>query len=182
MYEKTVELEQISIRSWTSNEVFSLGWFVLVGSLIVAYVVWLKLLDRHRGTELLLIGALDAVAKLIISGIVLAQIFGLYIYNIRILPMPTNVFASSVTLSPIIIMLVAQYTSSWKGFLLWQAIGNAFLNFVIFPIYLALGIFTFHNGWNVFYHFIVLYVIAIGVRVVYLWITGTEKRSNLGFA
>lgn len=177
MYEKERELAKLSIQSWTSNEVFSFQWFLMIGILIVSYVVWLKLLDRKKATELLLIGSLDSVAKLIIAAVLLDNILGVYDYEIRILPVPGNIFATSVTISPILIMLVTQYTTSWKGFFLWAAIGNAFLNFVIFPIYTSIGILKFYN-WNVFYHFLVLYAIAICVRVVFLWITGIQKRHS----
>lgn len=177
MYEKGRELAKLSIQDWTSNEVFSYQWFLMVGLLIVVYVVWLKLLDKKRTTELLLFGSLESVAKLIIAAILIDNILGLYEYRIRLLPVPSNIFATSVTISPIIIMIAEQYTSSWKGFLLWSAIGNAFLCFVIFPIYTYVGILVFHN-WNVFYHFLVLYAVAICVRVVFLWIIGIEKRHS----
>jgi hypothetical protein len=176
MYEKEQELALASFQNWTSKEVFTFGWFLMVTILLVFYAVWLKLVDRKRGTELLLIGSLEAVAKLIFAGILLNSELGLYNYKIRFLPVPAGVFATSVTLSPILIMLVTQYTSSWKGFLLWEAIGNALLNFVIFPLYTAIGILEFHKGWNVFYHFLVLYALTICVRVVFLWITGTQKK------
>lgn len=176
LYEKERELAEQSIKDWTSNEVFTFGWFLMVAIIIITYAVWLKLVDRKRGTGLLLIGSLEAVAKLIFVAILLDNILGLYDYNIRLLPVPANVFATSVTLSPIFIMLVTQYTSSWKGYLLWTAVSNAILCFVIFPIYTAVGILEFHKGWNVFYHFLALYAIAICVRVVFLWITGTQKR------
>lgn len=175
MYEKSRELAQLSIQNWASKEVFSFGWYLMVGVLVVAYAVWLKLADRRRGTELLLIGSLEAIAKLLISGVLLSNILGLYDYKIRLVPVPANVFATSITLSPILIMLVTQYTSSWKGFLLWEAIGNAFLCFVIFPIYNAVGIAEMHN-WNFLYHFLVLCATSICVRLVFLWIAGTQKR------
>lgn len=73
-------------------------------------------------------------------------------------------------------MMTQQYTSSWKGYMLWTAVGIAFMNFIIFPVYVAIGALEFHNGWNVFYHFLCLYTISQGVRVVFLWITGTQKR------
>jgi len=81
----------------------------------------------------------------------------------------------SVTIAPIVIMLVQQYMSSWKGYLLWNSIGMAFLDFVLLPIYSLVGIFQFHS-WNYLYHF--LYMITVGfiVRVVFLWIIGIEQR------
>ncbi len=174
LYEQEREIVQSSIQKWVVEEVFSFGWFVVLSVLIVAYVIWLKLVDRKRGTELLLLGSLEAVAKVIVL-IILGNVLGLYHYNIRLLPINVNIFITSVTVSPIVVMLVQQYKSSWKGFLLWSAIGFAFMNFVIFPIYILLGIVEFHN-WNVFYHFLVIYAGSIGVRVVFLWITGTQKR------
>ncbi len=177
MYEKGRELAKLSIQNWTSKEVFSFQWFLMIVVLIIVYVVWLKLIDKKRATELLLIGSLESVAKLLVVAILLDNILGLYEYKIRILPIPANVFATSVTISPIMIMLVTQYTKSWKGYLLWTAVGNAFLNFVILPIYIYLGISEIHN-WNVFYHFLVLYAVAICVRLVFLWITGIQKRNS----
>ncbi len=179
MYEQERILAEQSIKDWTSNEVFTFGWFLMLAIIIVTYAVWLKLVDRKRGTVILLIGSLEAVAKLLIVAILLDNILGLYDYKIRLLPVPANVFATSVTLSPILVMLVTQYKSSWKGYLLWTAIGNAFLNFVIFPIYTAIGILEFHKGWNVFYHFFVLYAIAICVRIIFLWITGTQEKLEI---
>lgn len=176
MFEKERELAQLGIHNWTSNEVFSFEWFLMAGILIVAYIVWLKLVDKSRVTELLLLGSLETVAKIILA-ILIGNLLGLYDYKIRLLPMPSNVFATSATISPIILMLVQQYTTSWKGFIIWTTIGNAFLNFVIFPIYTLVGIIEFYN-WNVFYHFLVLETVALIVRAVFLWITGTQKRHS----
>jgi hypothetical protein len=121
-----------------------------------------------------LIGSLTAVAKAIVI-IILGNVLGVFHYTIRLFPIITNIFATSVTVSPIIVMLVQQYTSSWKGYMLWNAIGFAFMCFVIFPIYTLVGILEFHN-WNVFYHFLVIYTVSLGVRAVFLWITNTQKR------
>ncbi len=177
LYEKTRELTQLSLQHWLDEEVFSFGWFLMVAILIVAYVVWLKLLDKRRATELLLIGSLEAVAKSI-NSIVLGGLLGLAHYNVKLLPINPNVFISSITLSPIIIMLADQYCHSWKGFIVRMAIGNAALNFIIFPIYDYVGILEFYN-WNVFFHFLVLLVISLIVRLAFLWIMGTQERHTL---
>ena len=175
LYEKERELARLSLQKWVSDEVFTYQWFILAGVLLLAYVVWLKLVDRSRGTELLLIGALESVGKAIYI-IIVGNVFGLFDYTIRLMPIITNIFATSVTVSPIIIMLVHQYTSSWKGYLIWSAIGLGALNLIVFPIYVAIGALQFHHGWNVFFHFLGAYLIAVCVRLVFLWITGTQKR------
>lgn len=177
LYEKERELVQLSVQKWISDEVFSYQWFILLGVVITFYIVWLSLADRKRGTELLLVGSLEAVAKAVYI-ILVSDVFGLFVYTIRLLPITTNLFATSVTVSPVIVMLTHQYTSSWKGYFLWSTIGFAFLFFVIFPVYVAIGALQFHKGWNVIYHFMGAYSVSTFVRFTFLWITGTQKRLS----
>lgn len=177
LYEKFRELTRLSVQRWLNEEVFSFGWFLMVAVLIAAYAVWLKLLDRRRATELLLIGSLAAVAKSL-NSMIIGSLLGLANYTIRLLPFQSNVFISSITIAPIIVMLAEQYTRSWKGYMVRTAIGIGVLCLIIFSIYDYVGIVEFHN-WNVFYHFVVLFVIAQAVRLTFLWITGTQKRYTL---
>lgn len=125
---------------------------------------------------MLLIGSLAAVAYTL-NSIVLGEMLGKVEYNIRLLPISPAIFMSSITLSPIIIMLSEQYSTSWKGYLLRSAIGFAFKNFVVFTLFTAAQILVWHD-WNVFFHFLVLYGISIGVRFVFLLILGVEKRHT----
>ncbi len=174
IYEMLRELSGLSMRRWLTEEVFSFGWFLMAAILIIVYIIWLRLLDKKRATALLLIGSLAAVAYSL-NSMVLGGVFGLADYLVRILPFYSNVFVSSITLSPITIMLAEQYASSWKGYMLRTAIGLAVLCFAVFPLYILVGILEFHN-WNVFFHFVVLFVISLVIRLAFLWITGTEKR------
>lgn len=176
IYEKSRELAQLSFEKWLSTDLFSFNWFVMIGVLVVFYIVWLKLLDKSRAGELLLIGSLAAVA-FTISAFVIIEFLGLTDYLTKIFPLNPPIFITSETISPIIIMLVQQYTTSWKGYMLWTAVGFAFLSLVIFPIYTAIGILELHKNWNWFYHYIVLFTAAQIVRLVFLWITGTERRN-----
>lgn len=174
MYDKSRELEQLSMQNWLSHEVFSFGWFLILGIIIAAYVIWLILLDRKRATQLLLIGSLAAVACTI-NYLTLGDMLGLIEYKIRLLPFYSPVFFSSITLSPIVIMLAEQYTSSWAGYIIRSAIGFAVLNFIFF-LFTLVGILEFHN-WNAFFHFLVLLGISLLVRLAFLWFSGTEKRK-----
>jgi hypothetical protein len=174
LYEKTREMASLSMERWLSDEILSLGWFIEIGILIVAYIIWLKLFDKRRATELLLIGSLAAVAYTL-NSMMSGNILGLAEYLVRIFPSPTNVFISSITLSPIILMLSEQYSSTWGGYMIRSAIGLAFMCFGIFTLYVAVGAVQFHN-WNVFYHFLVLFAISLLVRCAFLWITGIQKR------
>ena len=174
VYELARKLSQESYQHWVSYELFSLNWFILIIVNAIFYIIWLKLLDKSRISHLLLIGSLSAVGYLI-GDIVLMGFFGVAEYKVNLTPFEPALFIVSVTIAPIVIMLVQQYMSSWKGYLLWNSIGMAFLDFVLLPIYSLVGIYQFHS-WNYLYHF--LYMITGGfiVRVVFLWIIGIEQR------
>lgn len=176
MYEKSVELTQQKIQQWLSNEVFSFGWFVELTILITLYVIWLILLDKKRAKDILLIGALAAVF-FHINLQTLTEIFSFLEYKITLLPYDDELFISSVTLAPVIIILVHQYTKSWKGYILWSAIGMALLNFGILRLYISVGALEFYKGWNLFYHYLTLVIVAIFTKLIFLWIAGTQKRN-----
>jgi len=176
LYEEEREYNEFGFQHWKTNEVFTFGRFLMIIVLIVFYVVWLKLLDKKRTTQLLLIGSLAAVAYSL-NSIISGGLLGLVNYSIRIIPTHNSFFSTSITVSPIIVMLAQQYTSSWKGYILWSTIGFAFLNFVVFTIYTSVGILGWHN-WNVFFHFLLLFTISIIIRFGFLWVTGTQKRHS----
>ncbi len=176
LYEKSRELARQSAERWLSEELFSLGWFIEIVILIAAYVIWLKLLDRRRITELLLIGSLTAVVKSV-NSILLGSILGLADYTVRLIPAESNVFITSVTISPIIVMLAGQYSKTWGGYMLRTGIGYAILCFGIFPLYMLVGALKFYH-WNVLYHFLELFALSLIVRCAFLWIVGIQKRHG----
>lgn len=176
-YEIARKLAQLSYKHWISYELFSFGWVILIIVNLIFYIIWFKLLDKKRIRDLLLIGSLTAVVFLI-SDIFIYNFFGFVEYNISLTPADPPVFSIAVTVVPIINMLVQQYMSSWKGYLLWISVGMAFLAFVILPIYSLIGILQLHNNWNYFYHFLFIVIGSVIARVAFLWIVGIEKRHS----
>jgi len=177
-YELARKLAQLSYQHWVSHEFLSFGWFVLIIVNVIFYIIWLKLLDKSRVNHLLLIGSLTAVV-FFIGDAVLFSFLGLAEYTISITPVEPPIFSAAVTLIPVIVMLVQQYISSWKGYLLWVSIGMAFLAFVLLPIYSLVGIFQLHNNWNYFYHFLYYLIGVLISRVAFLWIIGIEQRHSV---
>jgi hypothetical protein len=184
-YETARLLASQSYQHWISQEVFSLGWFVMVGVLAVVYIVWFKIVDKRRLTSLLLLGSLCAVgfglADLILDGY-----YGLWEYPISLIPVKPPMFIISYTIAPIMYMTVAQYTTSWRSYLLWAGIGTAVISFGLIPVYLMLGIIKYHNI-NVFFAFLLELTGGIIARAIVLGLQSIEQRQsasdrgNLGF-
>ncbi len=176
-YEKARELADASYQKWVSEELFSFGWFLTLFVILFVYTAWLILLKKYKVTQLLLIGSLAAVVFLIFD-IVLFAFYGFVEYPISLTPYKPSLFVVNVTLAPVAIMLAEQYARSWKGFLLWAAVGIGAITFALLPLYRMLGIIKFHNGWNYLIHFLYLYVGAVGVRFVFLLLNGIQKRHQ----
>ena len=177
-YEKARELADVSYQKWVSEELFSFGWFVMLSVLLIAYIVWLIILDKNKVIYLLLIGSLSAVGFLI-SDIILYGFYGFVEYPIALTPFKPSLFVVNVTLAPIVIMIAEQYGRSWKGYIVRAAVGMGLLAFALLPVYSLLGIVKYHNGWNYIHHFLSLFGGAMLVRIVFLWLHGMQKRHPM---
>lgn len=176
MYETSRLLISQSYQHWISQELFSTGWFLIIGLLIVVYGVWFKLVDKSNLRNLLLLGSLYAVG-FGLSTIILEGYYGFWEFAVRITPLKPTIFTLSYTVAPILYMTVVQYNTSWKSFLLWASIGTAVISFGIVPIYVMLGILKLLRGFNYFYAFIYLLTGGIIGRAIYLWIASIEQNQ-----
>lgn len=143
--------------SWINYELFSFPWWVTMSSLITIYIIWWKLLDKSRIIELLLFGSLLAVMSILIDTV--ADNLMLWQYKVRLLPFAPAFFPYHLTIAPIILILVYQYTHNWKFFLLWTALSGAIYSFVVIPGFVALG--EVHLiKWKYHYNFITFFLRA----------------------
>ncbi len=176
-YETARLLAEQSYQHWISQEFLSYQWFIMVGVLAITYIVWFKLVDTKRITQILLLGSLITVAGSFVN-LYLAGFGGFWEYKIAVTPVKPAVFTVSYTIIPIFHMLVFQYTSSWKSYLIWASIATGFLAFILVPVYSALGIFQLHKGWNYIYHFAMMLIEGIVARWIVLWLDRLEQRPD----
>lgn len=175
LYDAERALAQQSYEHWISSELFSVGWFVIVGVLAAFYITWWILADKKRMSQLLLIGSFAAVWY-VVTDMIFCGLLGVAEYKIRLFPFITPIFIVSVTISPIVIMLIQQYTSSWKGYLLWSCLSMAVLAFILLPIYTWLGIFVLH-GVNYLLCFFILYSGVLTSRFGYMCVMWVQRRE-----
>jgi hypothetical protein len=174
-YESARILAYQSYQRWINNELFSFSWFFEIAIILIFYAIWLRSVDKSRIQSLLLLGSLSAVG-FAIADIVLMGYFGVAEYKIRLFPIEPALFIVSITIAPTLYMLVLQYTSSWKDYLLWAGIGTTFLSFVLLPIYSLLGIIQLYH-WSYFYQFILMLTNGVIARVLLLWFIRIEQST-----
>lgn len=175
LYENARLLTYQSYQQWLIHELFSVGWFFEITIISIIFAIWLKLLDKSRIQSILLLGVLSAIG-FAMSDMLLIDYLGVIEYKIRLLPIDSALFMGSITTAPILYMLVLQYTSSWKTYLLWAGIGTTIVALGLLPIYSLLGILKFYR-WNYFYQLILMLMNGAIVRVLLLWFIRVEQST-----
>ncbi|HWR42216.1 CBO0543 family protein [Sporomusa sp.] len=148
---------------WVNVEIFSFPWWFSVLFLAVSYIIWWKLLDKSRLIELLLFGSLLAVMSAVIDTI--ADNLMLWQYLVKIFPFTPAFFPFHLTLAPITLMIVYQYTNNWSRYLLGTVFAAAIYSFIIAPLFVAIGEVQLLK-WNHGYTFITYIVRALMARWV----------------
>jgi hypothetical protein len=181
-YDKILEIRKLLwegiYKHYISEELFSGPWLFLLGLTLISYIVWIKVLDKSRIIDLLLVGSLVAVAMSFLD--VVATTMVLWSHKIRVFPGVPSLFATDYTLYPIMVMIVFQFCNSWKKYLFWSIISASILAFVFFPLYIVVGTMAL-NRLNYFHVFLVAYITAVVARAVFIWVTKIkESQKNRG--
>lgn len=169
------QLKNLVLQDWLSQDVFSLRWWFLFVILVLGYIVWLKLLDKRRVMEIVLFGALIVVLNTSID--IFAVLYGLWTYQVRLLPIVPSVFPFDFSFIPVIYMLAYQYFTPWKKYIWGGALAAAAFAFIFFPILTHWHIVE-QSNWNIVYSFILRYVEAIIARAAIGWIHNIEIKAK----
>ncbi len=167
-----LELWKLTYNNWKTEELFSVQWWSLVIMITISYIVWWKLVDKQRIIQIILFGSLVAVGRIVMD--IIGNNIVLWSYDIRILPMIPVPFIHDFTISPLIYMLVYQYSTSWKSFFISNIVATGSLSFILLPLMSATGILNLYN-WNYFYTFILVILLTTLSRAVMLWLLRLEQ-------
>ena len=140
--------------SWITEELFSFPWWFSVFFLIVSYVIWWKLLDKSRLIELLLFGSLVAVMSIIIDTV--ADNLTLWQYKVKIFPFTPGFFPYHLSIAPLILMLVYQYTNNWRRYIIGTVFAGVIYCFVMIPLFVAIGevqLYKWNHGYTLHYFY-----------------------------
>jgi hypothetical protein len=175
IYQKKMELWQLLYSDWLSG-LTTVKYWAMVAVIVLAYIVWYKLTDKTRLADLLLYGSFLAVMRVIID--MLGSGAGLWYYKDHILPITPSPFLHVLTLTPLTYMLVQQYSSNWRQFFLWNAVGTGLVE-VMLKLLGTLG-YLQSMRWNYAYGFIVMYVAATLARAAFHLVIQVQEKAREG--
>ncbi|WP_332699239.1 CBO0543 family protein [Halalkalibacter lacteus] len=156
---------------WINDNLFSFGWWLLLVLHILFIYLASKLLDRTRLFELLTVGGLAAIFSTLIDIITIQ--YGLTGYPTSLSPLSPSLFVSSLIILPVIYMLLYQFFSTWKSFILANLVVGAFLAFLGENLFRWLNIYQYIQ-WNSFYSLITY----LGIGIVLKWILSNLLKAQ----
>ncbi|QFT89049.1 hypothetical protein FIU87_10360 [Bacillus sp. THAF10] len=158
---------------WISNDLFSFAWWLILVLNIVFIFVAIKLLDRTRLFEILTVGGLVVLLSSLLDTILIQ--YCLTAYPTSLIPLIPPFFTSSTyVILPVLYMLLYQYFSTWKSFLIANVITGAFLAFVVENVYRWLNIYQYLQ-WNSFFSLLMYVGIAIVFKSIMVILLKSRK-------
>lgn len=152
------ELQRLSLEHWLQDDLHKWTWWLNVVLTIVPWIIWWKLVDRKRIFEILAYGLLVTMTSTLMD--VCGTQAVLWGYPDVMFPFIPRLFPMDYVLIPVIYMLVYQYFSGWKSFIIASIIMAAGFAFIAEPAMECLGLYQQYT-WQHIYSFPIYFVLAV---------------------
>jgi len=146
---------------WLIN-LFTIQWWALLLVFIIPWVIWWQLVDKSRITEILCYGLLISILASSLDEA--GHAAHLWAYKYRLLPLCVELKPTNISMLPVIYMLVYQYFTRWKEFIIATIIMAVFLAFVGEPFLAWLDIYV-RFQWEYIYSFPVYIALAVLLKL-----------------
>ncbi|HEY5560312.1 MAG TPA: CBO0543 family protein [Clostridiaceae bacterium] len=154
-------VRDLNLKHWLGTNVFSLVWWFMVISFLIAWFVWWKLVNKSRFAEIVTYGLLVAMVSIILDIIGTSNV--IWGYPNMLVPLAPPMFYADMCSMPVIYMLIYQYFRSWKSFIIAMTITAFIIAFIGEPIAVRLDIYEL-NSWKYLYSFPLYILIAIMLK------------------
>jgi len=169
------QLHYLVYTHWLTEELFSPRWWGMLGLILFSYALVFKLLDKSRFTQILLFGSLMAVSMGVMDTI--GANFILWSFKVRIVPIIPSLFLVDLTIFPLYYMLVYQYTSTWKDFIVWNAVASGVISLVVFPLLAVADVVQLIN-WKYIYSWPIIFFVGLLARGVITAVMVKEHQTR----
>lgn len=169
-----IQIWDIKMQLWQAS-FLSFNWWFIAVTVEASYAIWWKLLDKRRVFELLVFGSFVAAARIIFDDWGISS--GRWTYVIDLFPVGYSLFLNDLTVVPLAMMLVYQYSPDWKAFIFRLAAVEGAIAFGFLPLLSYLGILHLH-AWSYFGSYIFMIITATVMRAIMLFGLAVERTSR----
>jgi len=176
IHQLRLKLWDLTYTQWKTETLFSIQWWSTVALIVISYAIWWVIVDKRRLSQILLFGSLVAVQRIVMDIIGTNVVF--FSYDIRETPFFPSPFQLDFTLIAMVFMVVYQYCHTWKKYLIWTAVVTGMISFAFFPILEKLGFLKIYKNWNVFYAYVLIFIIVSLSRWVVLAVLNIQQNAK----
>ncbi|WP_174612828.1 CBO0543 family protein [Virgibacillus ihumii] len=173
MYETQETYGQLIRQNYFENVLFSFQWWFLLLITVLVWIIWVTLVDKKRLNIILLAGFIPSFMASIMDKIGLTTY--LWSYSYHLLP-SIEAYSINLAIIPVGYMLLYQYVSKWKKYLIVLAVLTAFAVLVAEPVFVFLDIYTMH-AWKHLYSAPLYFLVGVVTKCLVDKLAG-QKYSN----
>lgn len=165
------KLKEISYQHWIHDDFLTWKWWLLMLLSIVPWIIWWKIADKKRLTDILLYGMLITIFCIILDNIGTDLIW--WEYPDKLFQMIPPLIPADITLVPCLMMLVYQWTSTWKTFFLFNFFLSLVMAYLGETFFIWLNLYKL-NGWSLIYSLLFYNISGLVAR----WIVLKTKEKK----
>ncbi len=170
------DLLSLRLEHWIKYEFLSSQWFGIIITTIFFIFIWWQLLDKKRLIELLLFGFFIATISSIIDGI--GTELNAWDYPYKLGPMHFPLVVVDLLMLPYVLMLLYQFFTTWKSYLVAIIIASAIFCFIIEPVLKYTGIYEPYT-WKYYYSFPIYIFIGLFCKwLMHVILCRQEREEN----
>ncbi len=174
--EEQWKLSSDRLDEWLQNEVFSFKWWVLLVLFILMAVLWWKLADKTRLSELFLYTAFIVIYIIVLDE--LGEELSLWYYTVDLIPWFPPITAVDISCMPLVYMLIYQRFKTWKSFIIATVIMSVVFCFIFEPIFDWVGIYKMLT-WKSYYGLPLYFLIAVASKAAVSLVNSISEKKKM---
>lgn len=156
------------INSWIiQSSIADLRWWLLFVSIFFPWVIWWKAVDRSRLFEILSFGLFWAGMATWLD--LLGTTYNMWSYPFKLNDHITTLLPADVSVIPVMYMLLYQYASIWRSYVIGSVLNAVILSFIFEPLFMLLNMFELQT-WSHTKSFISFFLLALLTRTIFYFL------------
>lgn len=163
------------VEVWLTDTLWHWQWWLLVALIFLPWVVWWKLVDKRRITELFLFGMLILITSSWMDE--LGTELQLWFYPFKPIPWYPQLFPINFSVLPVTYMLIYQWCPRWRLYLIGMAIMAGLYAWAAEPLLSYMAIYKVKT-WRFSYSFPMYILIGMTHRWFLEGLLLINKKHN----
>jgi hypothetical protein len=149
-------------------------WWLLFVSIFFPWVIWWKAVDRSRLFEILSFGLFWAAMATWLD--LLGTTYNMWSYPFKLNDHTTTLLPADVSVIPVMYMLLYQFSSTWKAYVLGSILIAVILSFIFEPLFILFQMFELKT-WSHTKSLVSFSLLEIITRAIFYLLSSIKKQN-----